>query len=137
MELVSTSNLVSSETEKTTTACNFQLDYAMRGQYEYESNNIQIWSYSQFHDSRNVKKHPKKHIYTKQQKNPTSNKLKFALFWKCIIHHSKKRLTNKVFPIKQQTSEKGGKGVTFFRAYSFYIKNKLKSATFNGKKIII
>ena len=67
MELVSTSNLVSSETEKTTTACNFQLDYAMRGQYEYESKNIQIWSYSQFHDSRNVKKHPKKHIYTKQQ----------------------------------------------------------------------
>ena len=42
MELVSISNLVSSETEKTTTACNFQLDYAMRGQYEYESKNIQI-----------------------------------------------------------------------------------------------
>ena len=37
MELVSTSNLVSSETEKTATPCNFQLDYAMRGQYEFES----------------------------------------------------------------------------------------------------
>ena len=68
MEVVSTSNLVSSETEKTTRACNFQHDYVMRGQignYAY----MQIWSYSWklFHDSRNVKKHPKKHIYTKQQ----------------------------------------------------------------------
>ena len=32
MEVVSTSNLVFSETEKTTTAYNFQHDYAMRGQ---------------------------------------------------------------------------------------------------------
>ena len=32
MEVVSTSNLVSSETKKTTTACNFQHDYAMRGE---------------------------------------------------------------------------------------------------------
>ena len=32
MEVVSTSNLVSSETEKTTTACYFQYDYVMRGQ---------------------------------------------------------------------------------------------------------
>ena len=32
MEVVSTSNLVSSETEKITTASNFQHDYAMRGQ---------------------------------------------------------------------------------------------------------
>ena len=32
MEVVSTSNLVSSETQKTTTACNFQHDYDMRGQ---------------------------------------------------------------------------------------------------------
>ena len=32
MEVVSTSNLVSSLTEKTTTACSFQHDYAMRGQ---------------------------------------------------------------------------------------------------------
>ena len=66
MELVSTSNLVSSETEKTAIACNFQHDYAIRsqiGSYAY----IQIWSYSWFHDSRNVKKHPKKDIYTKQQ----------------------------------------------------------------------
>ena len=31
MEVVSTSTLVSSETEKTTTACNFQHDYAMKG----------------------------------------------------------------------------------------------------------
>ena len=68
MEVVSTLNLVSSETEKITTAYNFQHDYAMRGQiwiYAY----IQIWSYSSklFHDSRNVKKHPKKHIHIKQQ----------------------------------------------------------------------
>ena len=40
MEVVSTLNLVSSETEKTTTACNFQHGYAMRGQYEYEAKNI-------------------------------------------------------------------------------------------------
>ena len=46
MEVVSTSNLVSSETEKTTIACNFQHDYTMRDQYEYEAKNIQIWSYS-------------------------------------------------------------------------------------------
>ena len=31
MEVVSTSNLASSETEKTTTSCNFQHDYAIRG----------------------------------------------------------------------------------------------------------
>ena len=42
MEVVSTSNLVSSETKKTTTACNFQHDYAMRDQYECEAKNIQI-----------------------------------------------------------------------------------------------
>ena len=42
MEVVSTWNLVSSETETTTTAYNFQHDYAMRGQYEYEAKNIQI-----------------------------------------------------------------------------------------------
>ena len=34
MEEVSTSNLVSSGTKKTTTACNFQHDYAMRDQIE-------------------------------------------------------------------------------------------------------
>ena len=34
MGLVSTSNLVSSETEKTTTACNFQHGYVIRGQIE-------------------------------------------------------------------------------------------------------
>ena len=34
MEVVSTLNLVSSETEKTTAACNFQHDYTMRGIYE-------------------------------------------------------------------------------------------------------
>ena len=32
MEVVSTSNLVSSETKKTTTDYNFQNNYAMRGQ---------------------------------------------------------------------------------------------------------
>ena len=36
MEVVSTSNLVSSGTEKN----NFQHNYAMRGQYEYEAKNI-------------------------------------------------------------------------------------------------
>ena len=68
MEVVSTSNLVSSETQKITTACNFQHDHAMTGQigsYAY----IQIWSYpwKLFHDSRNVKKHAKKDIHKKQQ----------------------------------------------------------------------
>ena len=37
MEVVSTPSLVSSETEKTTAACNLQHDYAMRDQYEYEA----------------------------------------------------------------------------------------------------
>ena len=32
MKVVSASNLVSSEIEKATTACNFQRDYAMLGQ---------------------------------------------------------------------------------------------------------
>ena len=32
MEVVLTSNLISTETEKTTTAYNFQHDYIMRGQ---------------------------------------------------------------------------------------------------------
>ena len=85
MEVVSTSNLVSSETEKVITACNFQHDYAMRGQigsYAY----IQIWSYSWklFHDSRNVKKHPKKHIYTKQQNQNQPEEICFIL----NIHYS-------------------------------------------------
>ena len=68
MEVVSISNLVSSETEKITTVYNFQHDYDMKGQIgSYAC--IQIWSYSWklFHDSRNVKKHPKKHIHIKQQ----------------------------------------------------------------------
>ena len=42
MEVVSTSNLVSLETKKTTATSNFQQDYAMRGQYKYEAKNIQI-----------------------------------------------------------------------------------------------
>ena len=42
MEVVSNSNLVFSETKKTTTACNFQHDYTMRDQYEYEATNIQV-----------------------------------------------------------------------------------------------
>ena len=46
MKVIATSNLVSSETGETTTACNFQHDYAMRGQYKYEAKNIEIWSYS-------------------------------------------------------------------------------------------
>ena len=37
MEVVSTLSLVSSEIEKTTAACNFHHDYAMRDQYEYEA----------------------------------------------------------------------------------------------------
>ena len=40
MKVASISNLVSSETEETTTTCNFQHDYAMRSQYEYEAKNI-------------------------------------------------------------------------------------------------
>ena len=46
MEVVPSLNLVSSETQETTTACNFQHDYAMRGKYEYEAKNIQIGSHS-------------------------------------------------------------------------------------------
>ena len=68
MEVVSTLNLVSSETKKMTTAYNFQHDYAMRSQVgSYAC--IEIWSCSWklFHDSKNVKKHPKKHIHMKQQ----------------------------------------------------------------------
>ena len=34
MEVLSTSNLVFSESKKTATACNFEHDYAMSGQYE-------------------------------------------------------------------------------------------------------
>ena len=76
MEVVSISNLVSSENEKTATTCNFQtmamnsfvIPHAlMRGQMgDYAF--IQT-SYSQFHDGRTVKKHPKKHIYTKSNSN--------------------------------------------------------------------
>ena len=40
MKVLSTSNLVSSETEKATTTCNFQHDYAMKSQYEHEAKNI-------------------------------------------------------------------------------------------------
>ena len=44
MKVVSTSTLVSSETEKIITACNFQHDYAMKGQenINMKLKNIQI-----------------------------------------------------------------------------------------------
>ena len=42
MEVVSSRNVVSSETEITITAYNFQHDYAMRAKYEYKAKNIQI-----------------------------------------------------------------------------------------------
>ena len=42
MEVVSASNLVSSENDKTTTTCNFQHDYAIKGQYECEAKNLQM-----------------------------------------------------------------------------------------------
>ena len=47
------------------------------GSYGY----MQIWSYSWklFHDSRNVKKHPKKHIYTKQQNQNQPEEIKYFL----------------------------------------------------------
>ena len=91
MEVVSTSNLVSSETEKITTGYNFQHDYVMRGQQIGSYAYMQTWSYSWnlFHD---VKKHPKKHIHIKQQnqKQPAiSQKKNFVLFWKNIIHQGK------------------------------------------------
>ena len=88
MEVVSTSKLDSSETEKTTTACNFQLDYAMGGLYEYESKNMQIWSYSYFHDSINVKKHPKKHIHKTEKSKLTSHKLKEEVRFILKMHYS-------------------------------------------------
>ena len=47
MEVVSTSNLVSSETEKITTAYNFQHDYAMRGQI----GSMHICKYKAIHES--------------------------------------------------------------------------------------
>ena len=75
MEVVSTSNLVSSENEKTTTACNFQTmamnsfvmaHDLMRGQirsYAY----MQEWRYSKFHDSR-TKKNTLRNTYTQNSK---------------------------------------------------------------------
>ena len=52
------------------------------GNYAY----MQIWSYSWklSHDSRNVKKHPKKHIYTKQQNQNQPEEICFIL----KIHYS-------------------------------------------------
>ena len=90
MEVVSTSNLVSSETEKVITACNFQHDHTMRGQigsYAY----MQIWSYSWklFHDSRNVKKTPQEtHIHKTAKWKSTSNKLKEEICFILKIHYS-------------------------------------------------
>ena len=73
MEVVSTSNLVALETEKTTTACNFQTmarNFCYVTWFDERSNRKlckrEIFDL-QFHDGRIVKKHPKKHIYTKQQ----------------------------------------------------------------------
>ena len=100
MEVVSTSNLVSSENEKTTTACNFQTmamnsfvmaHDLMRGQirsYAY----MQEWSYSKFYDSR-TKKNTLRNTYTQnskikndQQKVERRNLLYFenALFFAII-----------------------------------------------------
>ena len=75
MEVVSTSDLASSENEKTTTACNFQilalnsfviphdLMTGQIGSYPY----MQTQNYSYFHEDRAKKKRAKKHILIKQQ----------------------------------------------------------------------
>ena len=77
MEVVSTSNLVSSDAKKATITCNFQtmninpfvMPHDLRrdqiGKYGY----MQILSYSSFHDGRTVKECPKKHKYKKTQQN--------------------------------------------------------------------
>ena len=102
MEVVSTSNLVSSETKKTTTACNFQTiamnsfvvpHDLMRGQIGWKRDrglDMHICKYEGFVVSwwQNCEKHPKKYIYRKQQnQNPPaiSWKKKFGLLWKYII----------------------------------------------------
>ena len=87
MEVVSTSNLVSSETEKTTTACNFLYDYVMRGPIGSHAY-MQIWSYSWklFHNSRNVKKAPQEsHIHKTAKWKSTSNKLKEEICFILIL----------------------------------------------------
>ena len=75
MEVVSTSNLVSSETKKTTTACNFQHDYAMRSKqkathiYKYEA----ICSFMMAE----IRKSTLRNTYTQNSKSkPISKKLK-------------------------------------------------------------
>ena len=89
MEVVSTSNLLK-KTRKTTTTFNFQHDYAVRSQiriYAY----MQIWSYSWklFHDSINVKKHTKKHIYTKQLNQNQPEEICFILKIHCSSEQEK------------------------------------------------
>ena len=57
----------------------------MRGQIgSYAYMQIQSYSWKLFRDSRNVEKHPKKHIYTKS----TSNKLKQEICFTLKIHYS-------------------------------------------------
>ena len=63
MEVVSTSNLVSSETEKATTAFD-----------------------SSFHNGRTVKQH-KKHINKTAKSKPTSNKLKEKILFSLKMHY--------------------------------------------------
>ena len=88
-----------------------------------------------------MKKHPKKHIYTKQQNQNQPAKRRNCLFFKIHYLSEQKKIykyminmINKVYLVKQWAKEKGGKVVTFFKGSSFYMKNILKCEIFNGKK---
>ena len=83
MEVVSTSNLVSSETKKTTTACNFQHDYAMRSKqkathiYKYEA----ICSFMMAE----IRKSTLRNTYTQNSKIKTDQQKVEEIFYNNLI----------------------------------------------------
>ena len=78
------------------------------------------------------------HIHKIAKSKPTSNKLKEKNCFILNMHHSleQKKVDKQSISCQTIKKQKRGKGVTFFRGCSFYIKNKLKSEIFNGKKFI-
>ena len=122
MEIISTSNLVSSETEKLTTAFD-----------------------SSFHNARTVKKHSENHISKTAKSKPTSKKVKGKVLFSSKFHYllritgPQQQNVDQAFLVKQQSilvkNWQGREGLEKVLWRSFLI-NAMIHKHKNSKKII-
>ena len=77
------------------------------------------------------------HIHITAKSKSTSSKLKEEICFILKIHYSseQKKIDKQIISWQTIGKCKRTEGVTFFRGCNFYMKNKLKSEIFNGKKI--